>query len=493
MTTNLKVRTIAALLSVVAAAGCTDLADATGIAQQNVTVTPSVTTAATYQVNEAISVDFDGFEGAATDWIALATPGSDDTAYLDYRFTTGGTAGSVTFGTLPVGTYEARAYFNWEETQSYDRQATTTFSVVAVGVVPISTDSTHYAIGAPVTVSYSEMPATSTDWVGIAVPGTPATAWIRFLFTDGNASGEVTFNNLPAGTYVARSFRENSYDMVAESAPFTIGNVIETSQPSYVEGSPIVVNYTGLTTDPTDWIALAPAGALDGGYVAWHFQSGTGSGQETFASLPPGNYEARAYLHNSFERAGTYAFSVVSADPPSVVTGSPTYVEGDVVTVTYDHLTGNQYDWVAVSAAGSPATSYVAWTWVDPSGTSSFSNLAAGDYEARVYADNGFTVIASYAFSVAPAGPGTTIGTTSATYAAGDTVVVNFTGLGGPSDWVGIALAGSSDTEYVAYEYTTQGSGTASFSNLPAGDYEVRGYLANSYQVAVRATFSITP
>lgn len=493
MTTSHTVQKIAALLCVVAA-GCSELADATGLGEQGVLDPPSLSTAATYTPGQPISVDFAGFGGAATDWVTLAAPAADDTVYLAYAFTGGGDMGSVTFSNgLPAGTYEARAYFDWEGTQSYTRQATTAFTVSAVAAPPITTDSTHYAVGASVVVTYSGMPGTSTDWIGIAVPSSPATSFVRYMYTNGDPGGSVTFNGLPAGTYVARSFGNDSFDLVGESVAFSIGNVVSTSQAVYSPTDSIVVDYAGLTSDPTDWIAIAPAGAAATSYLQWFYQNDTtGSGQMLFSALAPGNYEVRAFLHDGFTSAGSAAFSVASAATATITTDAPTYTDAETVTMNYT-FTGDATDWVSVSVAGSPATAYLRWTYVSPTGTSQFAGLAPGNYEARLYASNEFTVVDSYAFSVTSSVGTASVTPTSTTFAASDPIVIDFAGLGGVQDWVGIAVAGSLDTEYVAYQYTTSAAGQLTFGSLPAGSYEVRGYLANSYTVGARSTFTVSP
>jgi hypothetical protein len=114
----------------------------------------------------------------------------------------------------------------------------------------------------------------------------------------------------------------------------------------------------------------------------------------------------------------------------------------------------------------------------------------------RLYLNDSFVVADRATFSVtAPMGPpAADVTTTQASYTVGQTVVVNYTSLPGPTDWIGIAVAGSPDTSYVKYMYTGGvADGQVQFTGLPAGSYEARAYKNDSFVVADRTTFDVTP
>ncbi|MDJ0927912.1 MAG: hypothetical protein QNJ73_09700 [Gammaproteobacteria bacterium] len=68
---------------------------------------------------------------------------------------------------------------------------------------------------------------------------------------------------------------------------------------------------------------------------------------------------------------------------------------------------------------------------------------------------------------------------TGDTFAAGQTITVQVTGLpGNPQDWVALSQAGQADNQYVAYKYSNSVTeGTWEFTASTPGDYEVRVYL----------------
>jgi hypothetical protein len=95
----------------------------------------------------------------------------------------------------------------------------TPFTVVAS---TISTDHSNYAPGATITVTYTGMPGNTNDWIAIAAAGSDNTSYVDFAFTNGQTNGTATFVVSTPGLYVARSFRFNTYSLIAQSPIFTV-------------------------------------------------------------------------------------------------------------------------------------------------------------------------------------------------------------------------------------------------------------------------------
>jgi hypothetical protein len=170
----------------------------------------------------------------------------------------------------------------------------------------VTTDSATYASGATITVTYSGLPGNVDDWIAIAPAGSGYTTYLAgYVFTNGQTSGTATFTAPAAGTYVARSFPNNTYALIAESVSFTVtGGVsptISTDHASYVEGATITVTYAGLPGNVDDWIAIAPAGSANTTYLAGYvFTNGQTSGTATFTAPAAGTYVARSFPNNTF-------------------------------------------------------------------------------------------------------------------------------------------------------------------------------------------------
>ena len=179
------------------------------------------TSAPGYVSGDPVVVHFDGLPGFAHDWVAVAAAGAPPGSYLDFSYTGGQRAGTRAFHALPPGRFVARAFVN----DGYVIAAESVpFTVTPEpGNVSVTTDAVQYSPGAQVTVSYRNMPRFAHDWIGIAAPGWPPQQYVAFNYTGGARDSMMQFGGLPAGTWVARAFENDGYDLLAESAPFFIG------------------------------------------------------------------------------------------------------------------------------------------------------------------------------------------------------------------------------------------------------------------------------
>lgn len=268
---------------------------------------------------------------------------------------------------------------------------------------------------------------------------------------------------------------------------------VSTDQTTYTPGSSVILTYSDLPGNQYDWVAIASSASSDTSYVQYAYVNGQTTGTVTFAGLPTGAYEARAYVNDSYTVIARSTFTIAGSTSATVATDHTSYTAGQTVTVNYANLPGNTYDWVAISQGGSPATSYFKYAYTNgaTSGSASFTGVGAGSWEARAYVNDTYTVIASSTFTVAGS---PSVSSNAALYTVGDTVTINFSGLpGNQYDWVAVAQAGSPDSSYVRYDYTGgQVSGSRQYTGLPAGMYEARAFLNDTYtKLASSATFTI--
>jgi hypothetical protein len=364
-------------------------------------VGPSVTTdQTTYPANSTVTLSYAGMPGNQYDWVAVSAASSPDTAYLKYEYINGQTSGTATYAGLPAGSYEARAY----ENDSYTVLARSSFTIAGSTTASITTDHASYSQGSLVTVNYANLPGNQSDWVAISAAGSSASSYVKYVYTNGAMSGSASFTGITGGNWEARAYVNDTYTVIASST-FTVQGspTVTTTQTAYTVGTPVTVNFSGLPGNQLDWIAVSQAGSPDTSYVKYSYTNGETSGSRNFTSLPAGNYEARAYLNDTYTRIATSTFSVTGGSTtPTVTTDQALYTAGQTVTVNFANLPGNTYDWVAVSVAGSPATSYVkyAYTGGQISGSRGFTGIPAGNYEARAYSNDSYTVISTSTFAV---------------------------------------------------------------------------------------------
>jgi hypothetical protein len=359
-------------------------------------------------------------------------------------------------------------------------------------------------------VTYAGLPGYAKDWIAIAPAGAPATTFVAWAYTGGQTSGAATFAApLPAGSYVARAFPNDTYTPLVESAAFTVtapitNYTIATDQSSYAAGGSVTVTYGGLPGYPRDWIAIAPAGSSATTFVAWAYTGGQASGTATLkAPLQAGSYVARAFPNDTYTPLVESAAFTVTAPITNytIATDQSSYAAGGSVTVTYGGLPGYAKDWIAIAPAGSSATTFLAWVYTggQTSGTATFKGpLQGGSYVARAFPNDTYTpLVESAAFTVTAPITNYTIATDQSSYAAGGAVTVTYGGLPGYArDWIAIAPAGSSATTFLAWAYTGgQTSGTASLkAPLQAGSYVARAFPNDTYTLLIESTsFTVTP
>ena len=279
-------------------------------------------------------------------------------------------------------------------------------------------------------------------------------------------------------------------DVAAHHAP-----AITTTQPSYLPNQDITVSWTEMPGNQMDWVSINVAGSPPtSGFVRYAFINGQVAGSQTFAGLPVGSYEARAYVDNTYTIIASSTFTVAESTAVTITTDQATYQTNPTVVVSWTNMPGNNLDWISINVAGSgPSSGFVQWTYIggQTSGSHAFSGgIPAGNYEARAYLDNTYTVLASSTFSVVD----TAVTTDKSVYAAGESVVVSFTGMpGNQNDYIAITTAGSPpNSGFVQSQYTLgEVNGQRTFANLPAGQYEARAYLDNTYTILASTSFTV--
>jgi len=373
------------------------------IAVSPATVTPGATVTANWSGIAAPT---------AADWIGLFVPGAPNTSYLAWRFTTGTASGSMPFtipATLAPGTYELRLFAN----SGFTRIAVSNSFTVAVGCTGgnLSASPTSIAAGGSLTATWSSVCApTSTDWVGIFLPGASNTSYLAWRYTTGTASGNVPFTipaSLAPGTYELRLFANNSVTRLAVSNSFTVvsgcgGGNLSASPTSIAAGGSVTATWSG-TCAPTsgDWIGLFAPGAPNTSYLAWRNTTGTASGSVSLtvpATLAPGTYELRLFSNGGYTQLAVSNSLTVVGCTGGNLSASPTSVAaGGSVTAAWSNICApTSRDWIGLFLPGAPNTSYVAWRYT--TGTASGNvpltvpaTLAPGTYELRLFSNNGYT------------------------------------------------------------------------------------------------------
>ena len=303
-----------------------------------------------------------------------------------------------------------------------------------------------------------------------------------------------------------------------------VNGVLPPGAVSVTAGSNLAVVVSDGPGSTTDWIALYPAGAADGGYLDWRYLSGattppaTGlsNASLTFATpVTPGTYELRLFASNGYTRLATSTAVTVTASSAALTVNGvalPAAASAPAGTIASVALTGgpgNAADWIGLFAVGGADTQYLAWDYLNGSTSAPASGLSAatvgfllpvdtGSYEFRLFANNTYARLStSPTVVVAPSGAHLAVNGIAApdpaTVAAGSVAVVSVSGgPGSTTDWVGFYPAGAPEGGYVDWRYlsgttvppaSSTATATLSFT-MPtaAGTYEFRFFANNGYQ-----------
>ena len=314
------------------------------------------------------------------------------------------------------------------------------------------------APGATMTVVIGNGPGDVWDYVMVAPVGAPANYWTGvFQFLNGtttlpssginNATLSVPAPTTP-GTYEVRFNAKGQFNRLATSGVITVSGAPPPPPPPPPSSSTsitvngttgaltvapgaamtVVVSNSG-TTDPWDYVMVAPVGAAANYWTGvFQFLNGTttlppsGISNATLsvpAPTTPGTYEVRFNAKGQFNRLATSGVITVSGTPPppppsstsitvNGTTGALTVARGAVMTVVVSNSgTTDPWDYVMVAPVGAAANYFSGvfqflngTTTLPPSGISNATlsvpaPTTPGTYEVRFNAKGQFSRLAT--------------------------------------------------------------------------------------------------
>jgi hypothetical protein len=309
----------------------------------NLVVSPTV-----IQAGGTLTAAWNGIASpTSSDWIGLYPPGAEDTAFIDWIYVscskTPGSAqssGSCPFivpGNVAPGSYELRLFASGGFTRI---AASDAFTVSGDTDLFLTASPTSIPAGGTLTAIWGGIAApSSSDWIGLFVPGAADTEFIEWLYvscskTRGNpqASGSCSFtlpSSLVSGNYELRLLANNGFARLATSNAFTVtagnGSPSLTVSPSSISaGGTVTASWSGIAAPSlSDWIGLFTPGASDTAFIEWIYVSCSktrGSPQAAGAcsfivpaSLGSGDYELRLLADDGFTRLATSNLVTVSS------------------------------------------------------------------------------------------------------------------------------------------------------------------------------------
>ncbi len=210
----------------------------------------------------------------------------------------------------------------------------------------------------------------------------------------------------------------------------------------------------------------------------------------------------REYIYLHDQPLALMEPEVSGSNIPTLAVTTVPALKGGNINVSWNGITvPTPLDWVGIYVVGSNDFAYLDWAYTNggSSGAVNVSlvhpSLVVGNtYEARIYANDGYTLIAKSApFVLSPTGP--VLGVTSAPAVKGQSITTKWSGIATPTtlDWVGIYAVGSNDFAYLDWAYTNGGNSgtvnvTLSHPTLVAGNsYEARLYANDGYTLIAKS------
>ena len=277
---------------------------------------------------------------------------------------------------------------------------------------------------------------------------------------------------------------------------------INIDQDIYNTNQPIVVTFSEMEAQDQDWIAIYKAeNNTDwNNVIKWQWTKDIEEGVLKFTQLPVGEYEVRAFYHNSYRMEASKKF-IVELEETNLTTNKATYSDDETIVVNFEHMHGQNQDWIAIYPKDSANTwgNQLAWKWTNDTenGQVNFNALAAGEYEVKAFYNNSFKLEANSSFTVTHVVVNPTVTTDKTTYFNNETITVTFANmLAKNQDWIGIYPKDSSTDwdNMIAWHWTEDiTDGNITFDALPTGEYEARAFYNNSGHLEATKVFTVTP
>jgi hypothetical protein len=282
------------------------------------------------------------------------------------------------------------------------------------------------------------------------------------------------------------------------------GTLTVTNTQPVAAGTNITFDYTASTANAENWIGIYQQGQTPGDVAStvWAYApDASGTLTLSGADLTGGTWEAYLLYDDGYGiMAGPVAIQV-SGDSLTLQNSGTTFPAGTVLTFAYSVTTADSTNWVGVYQQGQTPGDVASSVWAyapDASGTVTLSTtgLAAGNYAAWLFYDNGYTELtAGISFTItglttlAISGPDSVI--------QGENISFSYTTTSpNPENWIGIYNHGDTDPyDYLTYVYNGGSSGTASINTqgLSPGTYDAYMLYDNGYDVmAGPVTFTVT-
>lgn len=166
----------------------------------------------------------------------------------------------------------------------------------------------------------------------------------------------------------------------------------------YNPGSKITINASNYQQTDMSWVGFYKSGTTDRSYLSYQYIKSLPSGQYTVeAPKDLGLYEFRFFKDNGYTRIGKSSTYQVAQHAATITTNSTRFKPEQTITASYANAPSYSNAWIGFYKSGSTDRSYKSYEFLK--GTSGQYSVKApkeaGQYEFRLFLDNGYTRLAS--------------------------------------------------------------------------------------------------
>jgi len=424
-----------------------------------------------------VTVSWQGEDIQPRDLVTIVSVEADRDTRGDYKRVENRTS-AVLLAPGDSGAYEARYV------------ASTTGQAVASA--PIELIEPEVTVTAPETTAAGS--SFTVEWTGAVHPSdyvtvvpidAPEKAYEDYVRVKNNDSDTLQAPSEP-GSYEVRYLLTANDRVVARAPIEAVEKAVSVSAPeSATAGAPFTVEWSE-AVHPRDYVTVVRKDAPPQAYQQY-IRVGEGRSGTLQAPAEAGEYEVRYLLQESDRAVASAPLQILAAE--TRVSAPETAVAGSSVTVSWTNSI-HPRDYVTIVEVGAADSAYGDYKRV---GGGSEANLQvpaeAGDYEVRYLLSQNDQQIASAPLSVtAPE----TLVSGPATAVAGSSILVSWTNVIHPRDYVTVVKADAASNAYNDYKRVGNGSEASLKVPTEAGDYEIRYLLTEGDRMIASAPLTVT-
>jgi uncharacterized protein YerC len=179
---------------------------------------------------------------------------------------------------------------------------------------------------------------------------------------------------------------------------FTLSLTTLLSANSYSPGNKITINASGYQQTEYSWVGFYKSDAADRSYLSYAYINKLPNGQYTVeAPKELGSYEFRFFKDSGYTKIGTSSIYQVVQYTPTISVNASQFQPEQTITASYANAPEYSTAWIGFYKSGNADRSYTSYEFLK--GTSGQYSVTApkeaGQYEFRIFLDNGYTRLAS--------------------------------------------------------------------------------------------------